>query len=161
MPRLSPREKDRAKFHLGYATYSGIPAQDVGQLEEALNEVWSATIYREYLIPILDRCDKAWEKTNQAEEPGGEKSLFLGDINRANVKWELGSDLRRWNQYYLRCCEDLALTLHVWNYRNEHTRAKRFDRWGSEYINAVPGPADTSISDHVVLGDLLSSGFGW
>jgi hypothetical protein len=158
--QLSNQDKGRARFHLGYASYSGVPAQDVAQLEEALNEVWSKTI-QGYILKQLNICDAAWAKTNQAEEPGNEKTLFVGDINRSNIRWELAKARRQWEQYYLSKTDDLALTLHVFNYRNENVRSARFERWGSEYINSIPGPADTSISDHVVIGTLLSNSFGW
>lgn len=160
MPQLSAIERDRARFHLGYASYSGIPAQDVAQLEGALNEIWSNTIYS-YVLKQLNICEEAWEATNQLEERSGEKSLFTGDINRANVRWNLGSELRRWNVFYDHCVNELAVTLHVFNYRDEQIRSNRFERWGSEYINAIPGPADTSISDHIVIQNELIGGFGW
>ncbi|WP_017302613.1 hypothetical protein [Nodosilinea nodulosa] len=160
MTQLSEIEKSKIRFHLGYASYSGIPAQDVGQLEEALNEVWSKTIYG-YILQQIEICESAWAKTNQTEEPAGEKTLFVGDINRSNLKWDLAKGTRQWNQYYLDKCDDLALTLHVFNYRNQEVRSQRFERWGAVYLQSIPGPADTSIADHVVIGNLLSSSFGW
>jgi hypothetical protein len=160
MPQLSFIERDRARFHLGYASYSGIPAQDVAQLEEALNEIDTNTIYK-YILAQLNMCEKAWEATNQIEERAGEKSIFVGDINRTNVRWNLGSEQRRWNVFYDHCVEELATTLHVFNYRSPEIRNNRFERWGSEYINAIPGPADTSISDHITIQNELIGGFGW
>ena len=46
-------------------------------------------------------------------------------------------------EIYLRECDRLAETLYVANYRRPEVRRYAFDRAGSEFIMAVPGPADT------------------
>jgi hypothetical protein len=51
----------------------------------------------------------------------------------------------------MREVDRLAETLYVPNYRRPEVRRYAFERSGSEFIMAVPGPADTAVSCRMIL----------
>ena len=51
----------------------------------------------------------------------------------------------------MRECDRMAETLYVANYRRPEVRRYAFDRAGSEFIMAVPGPADTAVGSRITL----------
>lgn len=161
MVALSPTDKSRTRFHLGFGNVQGIPAGDVARLEEAMN-----TIYDNYqemrIIQILDRCDEAWELT-QAGADGDylTREIYSGDINRANVRSEPGRSWKTWWENYLRQTDLLAQQLWVPNYNREEQMRYRFERSGGEYINVVPGVADTSVASRIHTIQLFAGSFGF
>ena len=54
-------------------------------------------------------------------------------------------------EIYLRECDRLAESLYVANYRRPEVRRYAFERAGSEFIMAVPGPADTAVGSRMYL----------
>lgn len=149
MPALSELDKSRTRFHLGYG--AGTPAGDRARLEEAMNGL--ADDYEVNRVRnMLDRCDRAYELTEQNQTGRFEtRELYVGDINRSIIK-ESNRDSKRWIENYLREVDALAFhPLWVPNYRREENLRYRFARIGAEYIKAVPGPADTCVSDRIQL----------
>ena len=57
-------------------------------------------------------------------------------------------------EIYLREVDRLAETLYVPNYRRPEVRRYAFERSGSEFIMAVPGPADTAVGSLELLSTL-------
>ena len=51
----------------------------------------------------------------------------------------------------MREVDRLAETLYVPNYRRPEVRRYAFERAGSEFIMAVPGPADTAVGSRILL----------
>jgi hypothetical protein len=151
MPALSDLDKSRCRFHL--AIGPGVPAGDRARLEEAMN-----TLQDNYEVDrvreILARCDRAFTLTESVASIEGKfdsKELYVGDINRAVIR-ETSRDYRTWWENYLRETDLLAQhPLWVPNYRREEYIRYRFARIGGEFIKAVPGPADTCISDRLQL----------
>lgn len=149
MVALAELDKSRTRFHLGYG--AGTPAGDRARLEEAMNELgdnYEVNRVRE----ILDRCDRAYELTEQNQSGRFEtKELYVGDINRSIVR-ESNRDSKKWWENYLKETDLLAFhPLWVPNYRREENLRYRFARIGAEYIMGVPGPADTCVSDRIQL----------
>jgi hypothetical protein len=54
----------------------------------------------------------------------------------------------------LREVDRLAETLYVPNYRRPEVRRYAFERAGSEFIMAVPGPADTAVGSRIALSTM-------
>lgn len=165
MPALDFDDRDRCRFHLGYLPGAPIPAGDAARLEEAMDTIGSS--YQvEQIRNHLDRCDRAWEASevipNDYNDPNGSKLLnpsrlevMSGDVERSvSVSEPLKAD-NIFREIYLREVDRLAETLYVANYRRPDVRSYAFYRSGSEYIAAVPGPADTAI-----CGTIESFGFG-
>lgn len=168
MPALSLYDADRCRFHLGYIPGAPVPAGDAARLEEALD-----TIGSEYQVNQirnhLDRCDRAWAASevlpSDYGQPGG--SLLLnpsrtevlsGDVERSiSVSEPLKAD-QIFRELYLREVDRLAETLYVANYRRDQVRSYAFLRSGAEYVQAIPGPADTAIAGTIALATV---GSGW
>ena len=76
-----------------------------------------------------------------------------GDVERTiNTSDPLkGDDYFR--EIYLREVDRLAESLYVPNYRRPEVRRYAYERAGSEFIMAVPGPADTAVGTRVMLAD--------
>lgn len=151
MPALSELDKSRTRFHLGYG--AGTPAGDRARLEEGMNGLQDDYELNR-VKEMLSRCDYAFEKTEQDAEGRFEsKELYVGDINRSIIRnANSNADLRLWWENYLRETDLLAWhPLWVPNYRREENLRYRFARTGAEFIKAVPGPADTCVSDRIQL----------
>ncbi|MEM9482107.1 MAG: hypothetical protein AAGA83_00290 [Cyanobacteria bacterium P01_F01_bin.116] len=162
MAQLSEHDKSRVRFHLGYSSYEGIPAQDVGELEEAMNEIYGDFVHSMH-IQMLDRLDKVFANTNMVEEPSNYKRIYVGDLNRSQVEFDLAKARRQWWQVYMQDTDILGLMLHVRNYWNPTgiTFQGKYERTGAEYINVVPGVPDTSISSRALeVAYLGGGGFG-
>jgi hypothetical protein len=149
MSSLSLLDESRCFFHLGYGNGSGIPAGDVAQLTEAARKVRNDYQLRR-LKEILARCDSAWEQTELGQGVSATE-LYAGDINRSVQRTFTAEAQQIWHENYLRETDYLAQELNVPNYRHADTRAYAFSRWGGEYVNAIPGPADTSVGTRIYL----------
>jgi hypothetical protein len=148
MPTLSELDKSRCRFHLGFG--AGVPAGDRARLEEAMNLLQDDYEVRR-CQEILQRCDRAFEATEILGDSSrfDTKELYAGDINRTILR-ESARDSRTWWENYLKETDLLAAhPLWVPNYRREENLRYRFARTGAEFIMAVPGPADTCISDRL------------
>ena len=76
-----------------------------------------------------------------------------GDVERTiNTSDPLkGDDYFR--EIYLREVDRLAESLYVPNYRRPEVRRYAYERAGSEFIMAVPGPADTAVGTRMMCAD--------
>ena len=153
--------KSKTRFHLGYNSGAQMPAGDRARLEEAMalipDEIWY-----EQVVYHLKRCDNAWNVSayfpDDINETGGSGIVNFSrqEIISGDVQWTISqSDPLKGDEYfreiYLRECDRLAETLYVANYRRPEVRRYAFDRSGSEFIMAVPGPADTAVGSRMAL----------
>ena len=158
---LDDYQKSKIRYHLGYNSGAQLPAGDRARLEEAMALVPDDLWYNE-IVYHIKRCDIAWKASaaipDDYNDPNGSQTLnpsrqeiISGDVQRTiNTSDPLkGDDYFR--EIYLRECDRLAETLYVANYKRPEVRRYAFDRAGSEFIMAVPGPADTSIACRMVL----------
>ena len=158
---LDDYQKSKVRYHLGYNAGAQLPAGDRARLEEAMALVPDDLWYNE-IVYHIKRCDIAWKASaaipDDYNDPNGSQTLnpsrqeiISGDVQRTiNTSDPLkGDDYFR--EIYLRECDRLAETLYVANYRRPEVRRYAFDRSGSEFIMAIPGPADTSVACRMVL----------
>lgn len=106
------------------------------------------------VIEHLDRCDKAFRisqifRVEDQPQPSRIERI-TGDTERAIFQSDPLKADRDYREIYLREVDRLAETLYVANYRREEVRRYAFERSGGEFIMAVPGPADTSVSTRIV-----------
>jgi len=160
---LNEYEKSQTRFHLGFNSGAQIPAGDRARLEEAMAMVPDELWYNE-IVYHLKRCNIAWKASASIPDDyfDANGSQFLnpsrqerisGDVERTiNTSDPLkGDDYFR--EIYLREVDRLAETLYVPNYRRPEVRRYAFERAGSEFIMAVPGPADTAVGTRLMLAD--------
>ena len=154
--RLSDYDTERAAFHLGMNAGAQVPAGDMARFYEATRRIPSAYWYGK-IVEHLDRCDRAWKASevvaNVAETgqlaPSRTQRIF-GDANRSvEISDPLNAD-QQYREIYLREVDRLAESLYVANYRRESAMRFAFARSGAEYIQALPGPADTSVGTRVL-----------
>jgi len=158
---LDDYQKSKVRYHLGYNAGAQLPVGDRARLEEAMALVPDDLWYNE-IVYHIKRCDIAWKASaaipDDYNDPNGSQTLnpsrqeiISGDVQRTiNTSDPLkGDDYFR--EIYLRECDRLAETLYVANYRRPEVRRYAFDRSGSEFIMAIPGPADTSVACRMVL----------
>ena len=136
-----------------------MPAGDRARLEEAMSLVPDELWYNE-IVYHLKRCDNAWKVSayfpDDPTDPNAgvnfsRQEVIGGDIQRTiNQSDPLKGD-EYFREIYLRECDRLAETLYVANYRRPEVRRYAFDRAGSEFIMAVPGPADTAVGSRIIL----------
>ena len=158
---LDDYQKSKVRYHLGYNAGAQLPAGDRARLEEAMALVPDDLWYNE-IVYHIKRCDIAWKASaaipDDYNDPNGSQTLnpsrqeiISGDVQRTISTSDplKGDDYFR--EIYLRECDRLAETLYVANYRRPEVRRYAFDRAGSEFIMAIPGPADTSVACRMVL----------
>jgi len=152
---LNDFDKSRTRFHLGFNAGAQIPAGDRARLEEAMalvpDEYWFNKIQEH-----LNRCDTAFDVAPLIGGTPGDRNYnpsrietITGDVLRQiNTTDPLKGDEFFW-EIYLREVDRLAETLYVPNYRRPEVRRYAFERSGSEFIMAVPGPADTAVGSRI------------
>jgi hypothetical protein len=161
---LDDFETSRAAFHLGYNVGAQVPAGDVARFYEACRRI-PDSYWLEQIVNHINRCDRAWaasEVMKNVSETGiiapSQLQTISGDANRTiQVSDPIKADSYH-REVYLRETDRLAESLYVANYRREEVRRYAFERSGSEFINAIPGPADTAVSSRIGLVD---GSFGW
>jgi hypothetical protein len=147
--------KSKVRWHLGYNTTS-IPAGDIARLEEALNNVPDSFWYSK-LVEQVNRCDEAEKRTdmtgssNNFITPAARRENIAGDVDRTISTTDFKETLKTWTQIYLYETDRLAHHLYVPNYRNPEQARYRFNREGSEFIQALPGPADVAVGTRLML----------
>jgi len=153
--------KSKTRYHLGFNAGAQIPAGDRARLEEAMALVPDEYWYNE-IVYQLKRCDNAWYVSayfpDDILEPNGtgtvnfsRQEIISGDVQRSiNTSDPLKGDAY-FREIYLREVDRLAETLYVPNYRRPEVRRYAFERAGSEFIMAIPGPADTAVGSRIVL----------
>jgi len=153
--------KSKVRFHLGYNSGAQIPAGDRARLEEAMALVPDELWYNE-IVYHIKRCENAWKVSayfpDDILDPQGtgtvnfsRQETISGDVQRTiNTSDPLKGD-EYFREIYLRECDRLAESLYVANYRRPEVRRYAFERAGSEFIMAVPGPADTAVGSRIML----------
>lgn len=160
--RLSQRNFNRAAFHLGYNTGAQIPVGDTARFMEACNRIPNDDWMRR-IVNQLDRCDRAWENSEVLKDvdatgqiaPSRTQRIF-GDANRSiEISDPLSAD-SMYREIYLREGDRLAESLVVINYRRPDARGRAL-RSGAEFVQAIPGPADTSTATRLLQSAGLAS----
>ena len=152
---LSELEKSKTRFHLGFNNGAQIPAGDFARLEEAMALIPDSYWYEQVQYHIK-RCDIAWKASaalpDDFLDPNGSKlmnptrqEVIAGDVNRAITTSDPLKGDEYFREIYLRECDRLAETLYVPNYRRPEVRRYAYERSGSEFVMALPGPADTAV----------------
>ena len=153
--------KSKVRFHLGYNSGAQLPAGDRARLEEAMSLVPDEYWYNQ-LVYHLKRCDNAWEVSayfpDDILDPAGSgivnfsrQEVLSGDVQRTISTSDPLKGDEYFREIYLRVCDRLSESLYFAYYRRPEVRRYAFDRAGSEFILAVPGPADTSIGSRMIL----------
>ena len=151
--------KSKIRYHLGYNSGAQLPAGDRARLEEAMSLVPDELWYNE-IVYHIKRCDNAWKVSayfpDDLNDPNADvnfsrQEIIGGDIQRTIKQSDPLKGDEYFREIYLRECDRLAETLYVANYRRPEVRRYAFDRAGSEFIMAVPGPADTAVGSRMVL----------
>ena len=155
MVRLVGLLKERVIFHLGYTgMYAGIPEGDVAQLEEACENIRSGYVL-EQIEEACDRCDRVYALTEINQSAFSSKELISGDINRAVIKTR-NDQMRFIEEEYMKETDKLSVILWVPNYRRDENIRYRIERGGGSYVNAIPGPADTSVASNLVAVNIFA-----
>ena len=158
---LSDYLKSSIRFHLGYNAGAQLPAGDRARLEEAMSLIPDELWYNQVVYHVK-RCDNAWQVSayfpDDINETGGQgivnfsrQEIISGDIQRTISQSDPLKGDEYFREIYLRECDRMAETLYVANYRRPEVRRYSFDRAGSEFIMAVPGPADTAVGSRIIL----------
>jgi len=150
---LNDYDKSRCRFHLGYNTGANIPAGDIARLEEAMASIPDSYFYTQ-VIEHLTRCDKAWSvsqifKSETQPQPSRVERI-TGDTDRAIYQSDPLKADQDYREVYLREVDRMAETLYVANFRRDEVRRYAYDRAGSEFIMAIPGPADTAVGTRIL-----------
>ena len=151
--------KSKIRFHLGINAGAQIPAGDRSRLEEAMalvpDEFWYGQI-----VNHVRRCDTAWDNseyfpTSANGSPNYSRlEQIAGDVQRTIATSDPLKGDEYFREIYLREVDRLAETLYVANYRRPEVKRYAFDRSGSEFIMAVPGPADTAVGSRIALNQM-------
>ena len=148
---LSDFDKSRVRYHLGYFTVS-VPAGDYARLEEAMNTIPDSYFY-DKISTQIGRCDTAEKKTEVATSPSTRLESIAGDVDRTIKSSNAKDALKIWNEIYLYETNRLAGILYVPNYKDPMQARYRYERSGAEYIQSLPGPADTAVGSRVYLAE--------
>jgi len=150
--QLSDFDKSRVRYHLGYFTVS-VPAGDYARVEEAMNTVPDSYFYDKIVIQI-GRCDTAEKKTEVATSPSTRLESIAGDVDRTIRSSNAKEALKVWDEIYLYETNRLAGILYVPNYKDPFQARYRYERSGAEFIQALPGPADTAVGSRIYLHEV-------
>lgn len=148
---LSDFDKSRVRYHLGYFTVS-VPAGDYARLEEAMNTV-PDSFFVDKIIVQIGRCDTAEKKTEVASTPSTRLETIAGDVDRTIRSSNAKEALKIWSEIYLYETNRLAGILYVANYKDPVQARYRYERSGAEFIQALPGPADTAVGSRMHLSE--------
>lgn len=148
--------KSKTRFHLGINAGAQIPAGDRARLEEAMALIPDEYWYNQ-IVNHIRRCDAAWDNSEYFPTDAGGSPNFsrleqiAGDVQRTIATSDPLKGDEYFREIYLREVDRLAETLYVPNYRRPDVRRYAFERSGSEFILAVPGPADTAVGSRIAL----------
>jgi len=155
---LDELNKSKVRFHIGMNAGSQIPAGDRARLEEAMalipDEYWYGQV-----INHIRRCDAAYKNSEYFPEDSSGSPNFsrleqiAGDVQRTIATSDPLKGDEYFREIYLREVDRLAETLYVPNYRRPDVRRYLFERSGSEFILAVPGPADTAVGSRIFFAN--------
>lgn len=156
---LDEFNKSKVRFHLGFNAGSQIPAGDRARLEEAMALIPDEFFYSQ-IINHIRRCDVAWENSEYfPRDASGSPNYsrleqIAGDVQRTMATSDPLKGDEYFREIYLREVDRMAETLYVPNYRRPEYRRYAFERSGSEFIMAVPGPADTAVGTRIMLNQV-------
>ena len=151
--------KSKTRFHLGINAGAQIPAGDRARLEEAMALIPDEYFYSQ-IVNHMRRCDTAWDNSEYfPADSGGSPNYsrleqIAGDVQRTISTSDPLKGDEYFREIYLREVDRLAESLYVANYRRPEVRRYLFDRSGSEFIMAVPGPADTAVGTRIMLNNM-------
>jgi len=151
--------KTKIRFHLGVNAGAQVPAGDRSRLEEAMSLVPDEYWYNQ-IVNHVRRCDTAWNNSEYfPEDANGSPNYsrleqIAGDVQRTIATSDPLKGDEYFREIYLREVDRMAETLYVPNYRRPEIRRYAFDRAGSEFIMAVPGPADTAVGSRIALNQM-------
>ena len=148
---LSDFDKSRVRYHLGYFTVS-VPAGDYARLEEAMNTI-PDSFFNDRIIVQIGRCDTAEKKTEVASTPSTRLETIAGDVDRTIRSSNAKDALKIWSEIYLYETNRLAGILYVPNYKDPMQARYRYERSGAEFIQALPGPADSAVGSLMHLAE--------
>ena len=155
---LNENLKSKVRFHLGFNAGAQIPAGDRARLEEAMSLIPDEYWYNE-VVNHVRRCDSAWENSEYfPQDSSGSPNYsrleqIAGDVQRTISTSDPLKGDEYFREIYLREVDRLAETLYVPNYRRPEVRRYAFERSGSEFIMAIPGPADTAVGSRIALAN--------
>lgn len=113
------------------------------------------SLWYERVLDHLNRCDRTWKLSevfrDESQPMPSRIERITGDTDRAIFQSDPIRADRDYREIYLREVDRLAETLFVPNYRREEVRRYAFQRSGSEFIMAIPGPADTAVGTRITL----------
>jgi hypothetical protein len=118
-----------------------------------MNTVPDSFFYDRIVIQI-GRCDTAEKKTEVASTPSTRLETIAGDVDRTIRSSNAKEALKVWDEIYLYETNRLAGILYVPNYKDPFQARYRFDRSGAEFIQALPGPADTAVGSRLYLREV-------
>ena len=150
--QLSDFDKSRVRYHLGYFVTT-VPAGDYARLEEAMNSIPDSYFYDKISIQI-GRCDTAEKKTEVASSPSTRLENIAGDVDRTIRSSNTKEALKVWDDVYLYETSRLATIIYVPNYKDPFQARYRYERSGAEFIQAIPGPADTAVGSRIYLHEV-------
>ena len=146
--RLDDFNFSRVSYHLGY-NIATVPAGDYARLMEACNSIPSE-FYFDKIVQQVERCEEAERLTELATgRSSSRQEQIAGDVARTITIQDKRETARIWRENYLYETDRLAHMLYVANYRDPVTARYRFERSGGEFIQAIPGPPDTSRADRL------------
>ena len=148
---LSDFDKSRVRYHLGYFTVS-VPAGDYARLEEAMNTI-PDSFFNDRIIVQIGRCDTVEKKTEVASTPSTRLETIAGDVDRTIRSSNAKDALKIWSEIYLYETNRFAGILYVPNYKDPMQARYRYERSGAEFIQALPGPADTAVGSRMHLAE--------
>lgn len=120
-------------------------AEDKMTALNRMNNIPSNRI-KDYVIKLLDRLDVLYETLDPTSRVRfAYKELVSGEINRSVVRDDPRAIIRDWKRLYDEGVDELCRRLGIANY-NDPSQRWRYVREGGAYVNAIPGPADTSIA---------------
>lgn len=153
MVELSANDKERVREHLGYNVPRGIPAGLEMRLGEAMDLIRSNYAYygNGGIQYWLDRCDGALIASDPTDTRCyTQRQLILGDVNRSTTTLS-SREIDFWWELYLKQTDQLAFKLNVPNLRRPENAQILWVRYGEDYVQGIPGPPDTCISDRIYL----------
>lgn len=150
MVSLTPLDQERVREHIGYNVPRGVPAALESRLQDAFDNIRSNYAI-EQLRTWLDRCDNLLAASDPMSGVAyTQKQLITGDINRATIN--IGNrEINYWWEMYLKQTDQLAFKLNVPNLRRPESAGFLWVRWGADYIQGLPGPPDSCVSDRIYL----------